>query len=177
MRHAIARRDDPLAKACTLLWRATNGVCGPASQRSGAPARIQSDRWPDTRRAAVISLPRPRVCSSRSRKTTSATSKAQRARRTWLPAQLVEQRLGVLQVACVEALGEPAVYFGEHRTRFVAAAVLREQPREAHRRTQFQRFRALLSAISVTRSKQNSRHFVGWNASDLGLRNRYQRRL
>ena len=38
--------------------------------------------------------------------------------------QLVEQRLGVLQVGGVEALGEPVVDFGEHRARFVALALL-----------------------------------------------------
>ena len=36
-----------------------------------------------------------------------------------------------------EALGEPAVDFGEHRTCFVATALFCEQPREAHRRAQF----------------------------------------
>ncbi len=32
-----------------------------------------------------------------------------------LPAQFVEQRLGVLQVGGVEALGDPVVDFGERR--------------------------------------------------------------
>jgi hypothetical protein len=48
--------------------------------------------------------------------------------------QFIEQRLGVLKVGGVEALGEPAVDVGEHCVRFVAAAVLFEQPREAYRR-------------------------------------------
>ena len=43
--------------------------------------------------------------------------------------QLVEQCLGVLEIGGVEALGEPTVDFGEHRARFVATALLREQPR------------------------------------------------
>jgi len=40
--------------------------------------------------------------------------------------QLVEQRLGVLQVGGVEALGEPVVDIGEHRVSFGALALLRE---------------------------------------------------
>jgi hypothetical protein len=49
-----------------------------------------------------------------------------------LAIQFVEQRLGVLQVGGVEALGEPVVDFGEHRERLVAAAGVAEQPGEAH---------------------------------------------
>ena len=41
-------------------------------------------------------------------------------------AQLLEQRLGVLQVGGVEALGEPTVYVSEHRPRLVAMALFRE---------------------------------------------------
>src|SRR5260370_657888 len=51
--------------------------------------------------------------------------------------QLLEQRLGILEVGGVEALGEPVVDFTEHRARLVAAALLREQPREARGRAQF----------------------------------------
>ena len=40
-----------------------------------------------------------------------------------LRAQLLEQRLGVLQIGGVEAFGEPAVDLGEHRARFVAEAL------------------------------------------------------
>jgi len=43
--------------------------------------------------------------------------------------QLMEQRLGVLQVGGIEALGEPAVDFSEHRARLGAAALLVEEPR------------------------------------------------
>src|SRR5229473_1019104 len=60
-------------------------------------------------------------------------------------AQLLEQRLGVFQVGGVEALGEPAVDLGEHRTRLVAAALFVEQPREAHRRAQLPRLGTLES--------------------------------
>ena len=38
--------------------------------------------------------------------------------------QFVEQRLGVLQIGSVEALGEPVVDLGEHRARLVTAIVL-----------------------------------------------------
>ena len=46
-------------------------------------------------------------------------------------AQLAEQRLGVLQVGGVEALGEPVVNVGEHHARFVAASSVAQQSREA----------------------------------------------
>src|SRR5260370_28496767 len=54
-----------------------------------------------------------------------------------LYSQLVEQRLRVFQICCVEAFGEPVVDFGEHAARLIATALRREQPREAHRRAQF----------------------------------------
>jgi hypothetical protein len=41
-----------------------------------------------------------------------------------LLAEFVEQRVGVLQVGDVEALGEPVVDFGEHRARLIALACL-----------------------------------------------------
>ncbi len=43
----------------------------------------------------------------------------------------------ISQVGSVEALGEPAVDFSEHHTRFVATALLGEQPRETARRAEF----------------------------------------
>ena len=43
-----------------------------------------------------------------------------------LAAQLVQQRLGVLQVGGVEALGEPVVDLGEHSGGLVALASLRQ---------------------------------------------------
>ncbi len=54
-----------------------------------------------------------------------------------LAAQLVEQCLGLSQIGGVEALGEPAVNFDEHRACLVAFALLFEQPGETHRRAQF----------------------------------------
>src|SRR5207247_8156447 len=51
------------------------------------------------------------------------------------------------QIGGIETFGEPVVDFGEHRARFVALAVLREQPRQAHRRAQLQYLRALLARI------------------------------
>ena len=50
--------------------------------------------------------------------------------------QLLEQRLGVSQIARVEALGEPAVDLGEQHARRVAVALVGEQPRQARRRVQ-----------------------------------------
>ena len=53
---------------------------------------------------------------------------ALRAQHRCLSGQFVEQRLGVFEVSGVEAFGEPAVDFGEHRARVGAAALRREQP-------------------------------------------------
>src|SRR5215469_6685040 len=61
-----------------------------------------------------------------------------------LTAQLVEQRLGVLEVGGVEAFGEPVVDFGEHHTRFVAAIGVAQEPRERCGCAQFQHLRAQL---------------------------------
>src|SRR6266851_5766679 len=61
-----------------------------------------------------------------------------------LRAQFIKQRLRVLQIDGVEALGEPAVDVREHSARLVATALLREQPCEARRRAQLPRFGALL---------------------------------
>src|SRR5262249_3171660 len=45
----------------------------------------------------------------------------------------------------VETFSEPVVDFTEHRTRFITTILRCEQPREAHRRTQFPRFRTHLA--------------------------------
>jgi hypothetical protein len=55
-----------------------------------------------------------------------------------LSGQLDEQRIGVLQISSVEAFGEPVVNVGEYHVSLFAAALLFEQPREAHGRAQFQ---------------------------------------
>src|SRR5229473_1826058 len=62
-----------------------------------------------------------------------------------LAPSLGEQRFGVDEVGGVEAFGEPAVDVGEHCARLFTTALRREQPREAHRRAEFQRFGALLA--------------------------------
>jgi len=51
--------------------------------------------------------------------------------------QLIEQRLGTLQIRGVEALGEPVVDLGEHGTRLVATALCSEQLGETLRGTKF----------------------------------------
>jgi hypothetical protein len=61
--------------------------------------------------------------------------------------QFVQQCLGVLQVGGVEAFSEPVVEFGEHFASFVATAVSRQQPGEAHGRAQLQYLRALRARI------------------------------
>jgi hypothetical protein len=64
-----------------------------------------------------------------------------------LVCQLVEQSLGIDEVGSVEAFGEPVVGVGEHRVRLAATALLHEQPHEAGRGAQLQRFRTLLPRI------------------------------
>jgi len=54
--------------------------------------------------------------------------------------QLVEQRLGLLQIERVEAFGEPAVDRREQLARFVPLALITPKPRHTHRRAQFQGF-------------------------------------
>jgi hypothetical protein len=54
-----------------------------------------------------------------------------------LRSQFVEQCLGVFQIGGVEALGEPAVHFGQHRARLVATAHLCDEARKARGRAKF----------------------------------------
>src|SRR5208337_1282989 len=61
-----------------------------------------------------------------------------------LRTEFVQQRLGVLQVGGVEALGEPVVDLGEHRAGFVATIRVAQQSCEADRRAQLERPRFLL---------------------------------
>src|SRR5215472_2472748 len=63
-----------------------------------------------------------------------------------LLAQLIEQRLGLLEIGSVEAFGEPVVDFGEHRTRFIPLPLLRQQAREAHGGAQLPCFGALMAS-------------------------------
>ena len=58
-----------------------------------------------------------------------------------LGAQLVEQHLRLLEVGGIETFGEPVVDVGRHHMRFVAAAGIAQQPREACSRTELPRFR------------------------------------
>src|SRR4029453_18825471 len=52
--------------------------------------------------------------------------------------QLIEQRLGLLQVGRVKALGEPAVDLGEQLAGFSTLALGLPQLAQAHGRSQFQ---------------------------------------
>ena len=63
--------------------------------------------------------------------------RGRRSLRALLFVKLVEQGLGIFQVVGVEAFCEPVVDLGEHRARFVAMTLLREQSREAGRGAQF----------------------------------------
>src|SRR5262249_4563376 len=57
-----------------------------------------------------------------------------------LGTELVEYRLGVLQVGGIESLREPAVAVAEHLACIAAAAVIADQSREAGGRAQLPRF-------------------------------------
>ena len=63
---------------------------------------------------------------------------------------------GVPQVGGVEAFGEPAVNFSKHRARFIAAAPLREQPRQAHRRRIYSDFALLVQRAISSRAESSS---------------------
>src|SRR5579862_453855 len=86
-------------------------------------------------------------------------SRGRRSLRTLLFVQLVEQGLGIIQIGGIEAFGEPVVDFGEHRARFVAMTLLREQSREAGRGAQF-KTTGLLAGRSVDRRAKQSLGFV-----------------
>src|SRR5215475_13368351 len=58
---------------------------------------------------------------------------------------LVEQRLRLFEVGCGEALGEPAVDWGEQVASFGASAFVAPQPGEAHGGAQLPEFGLLLS--------------------------------
>jgi hypothetical protein len=70
--------------------------------------------------------------------------------------QFIEQRLGVFQIGGVEAFGEPAIDLSEHRPRFVAATLFREQPREAPRGAQLYDLALCRRAISIAVRKHSS---------------------
>ena len=55
---------------------------------------------------------------------------ALRALHRCLSRQFIEQRLRVLKVGGVEALGEPVVDVGQYRARFVVASSIAKQPSE-----------------------------------------------
>ena len=62
--------------------------------------------------------------------------------------QLLQQRLGLLEVSGVKALGEPAVDRGQQLVGLGALALVLPQAAQTHRRPQLQRFR-LLAAGNV----------------------------
>ena len=67
--------------------------------------------------------------------------------------QLVEQRLGVLQIERIEAFGEPAIDRSEQFTGFIPLALIAPEPRHAHRRAQLQGL-CLLSTSDLKRSRE-----------------------
>jgi hypothetical protein len=60
--------------------------------------------------------------------------------------QRIEQRLGVLQVGGVEALGEPTVERGQQLVCLGTPVLPLPQPTQAHRRPQLERFGLLLAS-------------------------------
>src|SRR4051794_22198414 len=57
--------------------------------------------------------------------------------------QLIQQRLCVLQVRCIKALGEPAIDRREQIMGFHVLALVTHEPGEADRRPQLEELRAL----------------------------------
>src|SRR5262245_623523 len=57
--------------------------------------------------------------------------------------QLVEHRLSVPEVGCVETFGEPAVNLGQQAPRVLTLALSLEKTAQAHRCPQLERFRLL----------------------------------
>ena len=60
--------------------------------------------------------------------------------------QLIEQRLGLLQIERVEAFGEPIIDGGEKIAGLIPPALIAPEPRHARRRTQFPRLCLLLTS-------------------------------
>ena len=58
-------------------------------------------------------------------------------------AQLVQQRLRLLQILGVKAFGEPAVDLRQYVSGFFLLTLLLPHPRQAHRRSQLPRLRTL----------------------------------
>src|SRR6516162_983371 len=67
---------------------------------------------------------------------------------SWLPSQLFEQDLRLLEVSGVKALGEPVIDGRQQRPRFSLLALLLPQATEAHGGPQLQRF-GLLAAGNI----------------------------
>jgi hypothetical protein len=63
--------------------------------------------------------------------------------------QLVEQRLGVLQIERVEAFGEPAIDRSEQFANLLRLPLIAPEPRHTHRRAQLQGFCLLLRCNGV----------------------------
>ena len=73
---------------------------------------------------------------------------------------MVEQRLGVFQVLGIEALGEPAVDFGKHRARFVAATGTSKQAGKVYGRAQLPQL-GLLWASDIERRARLTAKIAG----------------
>src|SRR5580698_3274913 len=78
---------------------------------------------------APIILPQYLLCQLDQRKAGSCD-------RCYSQRQSVEQRLRLFQIGGPEALCEPVVDFGQHRTRLIATTLRIEEPHEAHGRSQ-----------------------------------------
>src|SRR5712691_7129235 len=65
-----------------------------------------------------------------------------------LPLQLVQQRLGLLEIGSSKALGEPAIDLGQELVDLSVLALLVPQPAQTQRCPQFQRLRLLTAGYS-----------------------------
>jgi hypothetical protein len=103
---------------------------------------VAREQEADGRTLAGATLPRP---VSGSLRTSCHPGPIARTSEELKSTQLVEQRLGVLEVGGVEALGEPTVDWGEQVVGLPPLALLGPQPREASCRSEFEGFRTLIS--------------------------------
>jgi hypothetical protein len=86
--------------------------------------QLRQNFEPGSCQARRMGTPPPALPRTRRRMLRPAGYRPGTCRTAWLPRQLVKQSLGVFQIRGVEALGEPAVDFDEHRARLGAFASL-----------------------------------------------------
>src|SRR5216684_7457607 len=107
--------------------------------------QLRQNFEPGSCQARRMGTPPPALPRTRRRMLRPAGYRPGACRTAWLPRQLVKQSLGVFQIRGVEALGEPAVDFGECCARLISSALFIEQAGEARRGAELPRFGALFA--------------------------------